>query len=218
MWQDAYEVLRDAIVRGDLLPGEQVKDGEIAKQLGLSRTPVREAIARLIDAGLLESKAGAYTRVTDIRREDAEASLAVLRALDQLAVQVGAPRLTERHLQRMRKANREFAKAVAQQNAGKALDADDAFHGVFIEVAGNPLLTRLINQLHPQIHRILFRKFSTLMGGRDTIDHHDRLIALCEAGDFDAAVEISGAHWQRLGGLIGMLFDQEGLTPAEATV
>ena len=213
MWQDAYEVLRDAIVKGDLGPGEQIKDSEIATELGLSRTPVREAIGRLVDVGLLESKAGAYTRVTSLRRQDAEASLAVLQALDQLAVRTGVPHLTEKHLQRMKKANREFAKAVEQQSPGKALEADDSFHAVLIEVADNPLLTRLIDQIHPQIHRILFRKFSTLMGGRDTIDHHDHLVKLCAAGDIDTAVQVSAAHWERLGGLIGAFFD-EGSSPA----
>lgn len=216
MWQDAYEVVRDAIVRGDLAPGENLKDSEIAAQLGLSRTPVREAISRLTDAGLTESKAGAYTRVTSLRRTDAEASLAVLQALDQLAVRAAIPRLTGKHLERMRRANRDFAKAVGQLAVAKALDADDAFHGVFVELADNPLLTRLINQIHPQIHRILYRKFSTLLGGRDTVDHHDRLVQLCAAGDVDTAVKLSADHWQHLGGLIGALFDEDSSLAVEA--
>jgi DNA-binding GntR family transcriptional regulator len=215
MRQDVYAVLRDAIVRGELAPGEKVRDTEIATSLGLSRTPVREAMSRLVDAGLLESKAGAYTRVTTLRRTDAEASLAVLQALDQLAVRAGAPRLTAQDLRRMSAANRDFARAVEQHSPAKALDADDALHGILVERADNPLLTRLIEQMHPQIHRILFRKFSTLMGGRDTIDHHERLIKLCEAGEFDTAVEVSAAHWERLGGLIGAFFDEVDL-PLEA--
>ena len=215
MWQDAYKILRDAIVSGELAPGENLKDSEIAAQLGLSRTPVREAISRLSDAGLTESKAGAYTRVTNLRRADAEASLAVLQALDQVAMRAAVPRLTAKHLDRMRRANRDFAKAVGQLSVAKALDADDAFHGVLLELADNPLLSRLVNQLHPQIHRILYRKFSTLMGGRDTIEHHDRLVELCAAGEVDKAVQVSADHWQHLGGLIGAVFDEDASLAAE---
>lgn len=219
MWLEAYDVLRAAIVRGELAPGEHVRDNEIAEILGLSRTPVREAIGRLVDAGLIESKPGAYTKVTMVRRRDAEASLAVLQALDQLAVQDGVPHFTDRHLQQLRRANRDFAGAVGQQSATRALVADDAFHGVFITAADNPLLGRLIDHVHPQIHRILYRKFSSLLGGRDTIEHHDRLIELCADGDVDAAVELSAAHWLRLGGLIGELFDNDELTsdPGDAS-
>lgn len=209
MWRDAYDVLSEAIVRGDLAPGEQVRDNEIAERLGLSRTPVREALSRLVDVGLVESKAGAYTRVTSLRRADAEASLAVLKALDQLAVRGGLSHLDTSGLQEMRRANRAFAKAVEQQSASRALEADDRFHGVLVELAGNPLLTRLIAQIHPQIHRILYRKFSTTIGSRETVEHHAYLVQLCEEGDVETAVEASAQHWERLGGLIEAFFDSD---------
>ncbi|MFE7836939.1 FCD domain-containing protein [Streptomyces sp. NPDC057474] len=64
-----------------------------------------------------------------------------------------------------------------------------------------------MEQLHPQIHRILYRKFSTLLGGRNTIEHHDQLIDVCADGDTRAAAELSGHHWSELGGHINQLFD-----------
>jgi len=207
LWQDAYQVLSEAIVRGDLAPGEQVRDSEIAERLGLSRTPVREAIGRLVDAGLMEAKVGAYTRVTSLSRKDADTSLAVLKALDQLAVREGLRRLDAKGLLAMERANRDFAKAVEQQSASRALDADDRFHAVLVDLADNPLLTRLLAQIHPQIHRILHRKFSTSLGSRETVEHHARLIELCRAGDPETVVRASAEHWEHLGGLIGAFFD-----------
>jgi DNA-binding GntR family transcriptional regulator len=207
MWQDAYQVLTEAIVRGDLAPGEQVRDSEIAERLGLSRTPVREAMSRLVDVGLIESKVGAYTRVTSLNRKDAEASLAVLKALDQLAVREGLQRLDAKSRQAMEKANRDFVKAVEQGSAWRALEADDRFHGVLVELADNPLLTRLMTQIHPQIHRILYRKFSTLLGSRETVEHHERLLELCRAGEVETVVRASAEHWEHLGGLIDAFFD-----------
>lgn len=209
----AYDRLRDAIVRGELRPGEKIKDSELAARMGLSRTPIREALTRLVDTGLVEAKPGVYTRITTLDRDDVAATLAVLRSLDELAVRTGVPNLTKHDLAAMRRANQRFSAAVEQKKAIEAFHADDAFHGIVIGAAKNPVLSRVIEQLHPQIHRILYRKFSSLVGGRDTIDHHTELIGLCASGDAEAAATLSADHWSRLGGLINDLFESNELTP-----
>ncbi|MFE4758190.1 GntR family transcriptional regulator [Streptomyces mirabilis] len=204
---EVFHRLRDSIVRGELAPGEKVKDGELAERLGLSRTPVREALTRLADIGLVEAKPGVYTRITTLNRRDVEKTLAVLHSLDQLALETAVPVMTEQDYTRMRKANRDFERAVAANDITAALEADDRFHAVPIAAADNPVLSRIVEQLHPQIHRILYRKFSTLLGGRNTIEHHDQLIDMCVGGDARAAAELSGDHWSELGGHINRLFD-----------
>ncbi|MFJ4978264.1 GntR family transcriptional regulator [Streptomyces coeruleorubidus] len=213
---EVFHRLRDSIVRGELAPGEKVKDSELAERLGLSRTPVREALARLADSGLVEAKPGVYTRITTLNRRDVEKTLAVLRSLDQLAVETAVPVMTEQDLQDMRQANRDFERAVAANDTEAALAADDRFHAVPIAAADNPVLSRIVEQLHPQIHRILYRKFSTLLGGRNTIEHHDELITVCAGGDARAAAELSGHHWSELGGHINRLFDTNQFTDAGA--
>jgi len=203
----AYDRICDAIVTGQLPPGSKVRDSDLADQLGLSRTPVREALARLVDTGLIEAKPAAFTRVTPLHRADVESTLAVLEVLDQLAVKTGVPNLTAETIAVMRTANDDLAHAIRADNIGAALAADDILHGVIVDAADNPLLKRLIQQIHPQIHRIYHRKFSSLRGWQDAIEHHDNLIRLCAAGDGDAAAEISSQHRRFLGGLIGELFD-----------
>ena len=98
----ALERIREAIVTGELAPGSKIKDSELAEYLGLSRTPVREALARLVDTGLVEAKPGAYTRITTLDRGDVEATLAVIEALDQLAVVTAVPNLTDEMIGAMR--------------------------------------------------------------------------------------------------------------------
>ncbi|GGY06437.1 FCD domain-containing protein [Streptomyces djakartensis] len=90
--------------------------------------------------------------------------------------------------------------------------ADDRFHAVPIAAADNPVLSRIVEQLHPQIHRILYRTFSTLLGGRNTIEHHDQLVDVCAGGDALAAAELSAQHWSELGGHIKQLFDTNQFT------
>ena len=210
--EEVFHRLRDSIVRGELAPGEKVKDAELAERLGLSRTPVREALARLVDSGLVEAKPGVYTRITTLNRHDVEHALSVLRSLDQLAMETGVPRLTKHELDRMRRANRDFARAVAADDPDAALEADDRFHAVPLAAAANPVLSRVTEQLHPQIHRILYRKFSTLLGGRNTVEHHERLLALCVHADARAAADLSARHWSELGGHITRLFETNELS------
>jgi DNA-binding GntR family transcriptional regulator len=172
----AFDRIRDAIVTGELAPGAKIKDSELAEYLGLSRTPVREALARLIDTGLVEAKPAAYTRITTLDRADVETTLAVIEALDQLAVTSAVPNLTDQMIETMRSANKDFARAVKKDDISAALTADDRLHSVIIDAAANPLLKRLIYQVHPLIHRIYYRKFSSLLGGQDTIDNPNKLI------------------------------------------
>jgi len=211
MSDEAYDRILDAIVTGELVPGERIKDTELAERLGLSRTPVREALNRLVDTGLVEAKPGVYTRITTLNRQDAARTLSVLRALDELAVVTAAPLLSKADLELMTAINEEFAAAVSRDDIRGALDADDRFHRVPVIAADNPLLGRIVDQLHPQIHRILYRKFSTLFGGEDTVHHHSNLIAVLAAGDAEGAAKRSSEHWVQLGGLIDELFVNEQL-------
>jgi DNA-binding GntR family transcriptional regulator len=203
--------LRDAIVRSELAPGEKVRDQDLAERFGLSRTPVREALNRLVEAGLVDAKPGVYTRIAPLDRTSAERTLDVLRALDTLAVSTAVPRMSCTDLDEMRVANRDFERAVERDDIDAALEADDRFHGVPLRAADNPTLTRIVEQLHPQIHRILYLKFSTLLGGRNTIEHHDAFVRLCASGDAAAAAHESGQHWARLGGHITELFATQQL-------
>lgn len=203
----AYERIRQAIVTGELEPGSKIKDSDLAERLGLSRTPVREALARLADTGLVEAKPGVYTMVTTLDRADVEATLSVVEVLDQLAVRTAVPHLTAEDIATMRRANARFAAAVKKNDTQAALAADDTLHGVIIDAAHNPLLKRLITQAEGPLHRIYYRKFSTLLGGQDTVEHHNQLIELCSAKDADNAARVTAEHRRHLGGLIAELFD-----------
>src|SRR5947209_16719052 len=100
----AYVRLRDAILDGTLEPGEQLKDAEIAAWLGLSRTPIREALARLEEYGLVETAPNRYTRVTSLSAADARDAFSVVAALHSLAAALGVARLSAAEVADMRTA------------------------------------------------------------------------------------------------------------------
>lgn len=206
----AYRVLRDAIVSGELPPGSVIRDSDLAERVGLSRTPVREALARLTDDGLVESKPHSWTRVTPLVPRDVRDAILVVRAMHELAVRLAVPLMTARHHELMRAANRRFADALDRGDVQAALDADDDVHGVPIEVLGNRAIASTIERQLPLIRRLEKLRFGSLLGRR-SVTYHDQLIDACEDGDVDTAVAVSNRIWTTL----IELFDAEGGTHRE---
>ena len=200
-------MLRDAIITGELVPGDAIRDAELAERVGLSRTPVREALARLADEGLVETKPHSWTRVTPLLLREVRDALVVVRAMHELAVRLAVPLMTERHHSAMRAANLRFAAALEAGDVQAALDADDAVHDVPIAVLGNKALAATIERQLPLIRRLERLRFGSLLGRR-SIAWHDQLIDACEDGDVETAVAITSRIWTTL----IELFDTEGGT------
>lgn len=195
--EDAYRAIRDAIVDGTLAPGERLNDADLVKWLGVSRTPVREALARLEQAGLVQTKPGRYTMVSDLDLRAARAAQSVTAAMHELAVREALPNLSPAELDAMREANARFADALARNDVDAALAADDEFHGVPVTASANHALRHVLEQYTPVLRRVERLRFSSL-SGRDSVAQHDRIIALCEAGDVDGAVAATRENWQTL--------------------
>src|SRR4051794_4191579 len=134
---EAYARLRDAILDGTLEAGEQLRDVELSAWLGISRTPIREALARLEDCGLVESAPNRYTRVAPLDRRDAQDAFQVVAALHALAATLGVPRVSDAELAAMRAANEHFAASMKAADVDAALAADDAFHAVLVTASAN---------------------------------------------------------------------------------
>jgi DNA-binding GntR family transcriptional regulator len=190
-------MLRDAIVSGELAPGSVIRDGELAESVGLSRTPVREALARLADEGLIETKPHSWTRVTPLVLREVRDALIVVRAMHELAVRLAVPLMTERHYALMRAANKRFATALAKGDVYAALEADDAFHDVPIAAVGNRVIAGTIERQLPLIRRLEKLRFGSLLGRR-SITWHDQLLDACEEGDVESAVAITTRIWGAL--------------------
>lgn len=194
---DVYGRLRDAIIDGTLEPGEQLRDAELATWLGVSRTPIREALLRLGQTGLVVAQPGRSTVVSGISSQALREARDVVAAMHQLAVRDAVPRLTENDLQLMRTANVEFERAVTAGDVDRALEADDALHGVPVSVCGNRSLITVLEQFTPVLRRVERLRFASI-DGRDSVARHDELIRLCAAGDGDGAASIAFGTFQGL--------------------
>jgi DNA-binding GntR family transcriptional regulator len=194
---DVYRRLRDAIVDGTLTPGEQLRDLELAAWLGVSRTPVREALLRLAHSGLVLAQPGRSTVVSPLDVREVRDARDVVAAMHELAVREAVPVLTEADLATMRDANRRFAAAVQSGDVEQALLADDDLHGVLVTIAGNRALDRVLEQFTPTLRRAERLRFGSLRG-RASITQHDELIRLCAAGDVERAAAVAYDTWHSL--------------------
>lgn len=195
--ENAYRWIRDAIVDGTLAPGERLNDAELAEWLGVSRTPVREALTRLEESGLVQTKPGRYTMVSPLDAGAARSAQTVTAAMHELAVREAVPRLSADELETMRAANARFAAALRADDVDAAIAADDEFHGVTVLASANPALRTVLEQFTPVLRRLERLRFSSL-DGRSSVAMHDRIIALCEARDADGAATAAKDNWMSL--------------------
>lgn len=193
---DVYRRLRDAIVDGTFLPGEQLKDGELAEWLGVSRTPVREALLRLGGSGLVVALPGRSTRVSTIDPRAVRDARDVIAAMHELAVRQTTGQLSDDHIDRMREANRRFAEAVDAGDIGAALDADEEIHRIPVTALGNKALETVLDQFDPLVRRAERMRFSA--DGHMSVELHAQLIELMAAGDVEAAASVAFNIWHTL--------------------
>lgn len=194
---EAYQRIRRAILEGALVPGARLRPDELAGQLHLSRMPVREALARLRDEGLVEMRPRSGTRVSPVRLDEASQALVVITAMHELAVRIAFPRLHEAHLRRLANAADSFAAAVRAGNYDAAIAADDDFHGVFVEVANNRAVAETLVRYIPPLRRAEALRFGSLPGQK-SIAAHKKILTAARDGDIETALSATRANWRSL--------------------
>jgi len=196
---DVYRSIRDAIVRGQLAPGEQLRDQELGAWLQVSRTPVREALQRLAQAGLVVAEPGRMTRVAP---EDPELILAarqIAAELHGLAIDLAFPALDAAALGEMEQANGRLSAALAVGDAEAAIAADDDFHEVALTRSGNPLIPDHLEVVTATLRRAEFLHFESVKGSASP-EQHTEIIAAIRAGEHAHAVALTKANWSTIEG------------------
>ena len=195
----AYAALLDAIVRGDLPPESRLRDAELAEQLGVSRTPVREALRRWEDEGLVETGRHAVTRVAPVRADRIADAFPVVASLHGLATRLGVPALSAADLERMRRHDDERTEALRRGDVLAAIAADDRFHGVLLSASRNAEIERLLARVMPHIRRLDLLHFEALTHDDGASGDHAAIIDACRRGDAWEAARLVEQNFLRLG-------------------
>lgn len=200
-----YARLRDWIVRGPLEPGETIRDVDVAARLGVSRTPVREALVRLEQDGLVEFLPGRWTRVAQLRYEEAEHLYAVGGALDALAARLATERLTERDLGELERA---IGRLQETPEPSELQSADEEFHDMYMRVAGNPVLSEMFQQIVMELRRLERVNFRDPLTPDVAYREHAAILAGFRARDPERAARAALANWMNAWPRVRAMLDQ----------
>jgi len=198
---DVYESIRDAIVDGTLAPGERLKDPQLEEWLGVSRTPIREALLRLERAGLVLAQPGKATTVAPYDAESTTSAQQVAAAMHELAARLALAGADEDAAtlmaDTMADANARFARALDSGDVERALEADDDFHAVFVSASGNKMIVEVLEQTTPILRRIERMRFSSF-AARSSVAQHNAIIAHTRSRDAERAAVLSRENWLSL--------------------
>lgn len=196
-----YEHLKKAIITLELEPGQRIKDSDLAATFGVSRTPVREALKRLEDEGLVESSPGSLTRITPIGMKEAKHAFTVVATLHALAARLAVPLLTDNEFAAMERENRKLQQALDVQDMTRAVEADDAFHQIVLDASGNREIELALERIIPKIRRLEFAKFGSLEG-LTSVEQHAAIIQACKSREVSAAAHLMEENWLSLGRIL----------------
>lgn len=148
-----FNTLRQAILKGELEPGERLMEIQLAERLGVSRTPIREAIRKLELEGLVLMIPRKGAEVAKISEKSLRDVLEVRRSLEELAIELACARMEEEDILNLEQAQEAFRAAVTQGDSMTIAESDEHFHDIIYNGTGNTRLVQILNNLREQMYR-----------------------------------------------------------------
>ena len=196
---NAYDKIRAHLLSGEVVPGEQLTEDQLAQITGVSRTPVREAVRRLESEMLLVRSESKRIFVADWSRDDIDEMFTLRQMLEGHAAERAALRLTSDQIDRLETINSELHEAVEQNppDVARFLDANRIFHEIITESAQSPRLGQVLAMLVEQPVVLRTARSYSIEDLKRSARDHDELIAAFRAGDPDWARAVMGSHLRR---------------------
>jgi DNA-binding GntR family transcriptional regulator len=189
-----FETLRKAIISGDLKSGERLMEVQLAEELGVSRTPVREAIRKLELEGLvvMVPRKGAY--VAGVSLKDVAEVFEIRASLEGLAANLAAERITEDEIEHLERLLVQIKSCVDEGNIKGLIEKDEEFHDTLYKAARNGKLVQIINNLREQIHRFRVASLANPNRVKELFEEHKRIVEALADRDSDLARKLTQEH------------------------
>lgn len=189
-----FNTIREAIIVGELKPGERLMEVQLAEKMGVSRTPVREAIRKLELEGLVEMLPRKGAHVADLSVKDIMNVLEVRSTLDGLASTLSAERITDEELKELRHVQQQFANYVEKDNLQGIIKKDVEFHDIIYRSSRNDKLMQIINNLREQAQRFRVVYLKDYSNPKDINEEHAEIIEAIAARNVVAAQQAAQKH------------------------
>lgn len=191
----AYQELRLRIITKQLKPGQRLPEVSLAKQLGVSRTPVREALRRLHSEGLVLIIPNSGARLAAPTISEIEETFVVREQLECLAISLAAKKITDRYLRRLEEALVEEARAIEAKDLETYLEVNEAFHRAIGDASGNKVISEYVEKIlaRTNAYIVFFDPFQ-YDETAPSVDSHRKILQALRAGDGDEAVSLMKEH------------------------
>ena len=173
-----FNTLRRAILKGELKPGERLMEIALADKLGVSRTPIREAIRKLELEGLVVMAPRKGAKVASITERDLNDLLEVRKGMEVLAISLACKRITGEELEKLESIERSFQSLIESGNLTELAEMDVKFHDTIYQATNNQRLVQLLNNLREQMYRYRMEYLKDIAVRRTLAEEHK---AICEA-------------------------------------
>lgn len=202
-----YRILKTRIIKGDLTQGGKLFEAKIAKQLGVSRTPVREAIRELAAKGFVRISPNQGVVINNISIEDIQEVLQIRGVLEGLAAKLVATKITKEKIKELESFNKNMEKFISKDDILNFIKESEKFHGLILDICGNSRLVQIRKNLDEQIHR--YRSISLNISGRpeSALKEHMEITEALKQGDAGKADILSKKHIANI--LINILSNED---------
>jgi DNA-binding GntR family transcriptional regulator len=191
-----YEYLRDQMKKGELLPGSAIDMTEISTRLGISRTPLRDALLRLENEGFVNIFPRKGIQVSTISLQDIRDFYQIIGALESTAVLAASIRFRPPHIQKMQILIEKMKDAIAQDEFDRYYEKNLEFHAVYIDLSGNRVIKKTVETLKKRLYDFPRPKEYIREWEEHSIQEHENLIMLLSKDDFVGAGNyIRDVHW-----------------------
>ncbi|WP_060680688.1 GntR family transcriptional regulator [Virgibacillus halodenitrificans] len=193
--EGAYNQIQQWIIDGTLQPGEKLNDNELAKALGVSRTPIRESLQLLEVQGFVKMYPGKATQVTEVEGEEIKDLLPPLAALQVLSAELAISHLTDEIINLLESTNKRFAEAIRSGHYYNALRIDEEFHQIIVDTANNSYIYpwSLLCKHMSEDYSFITLLFLT----EKSIQEHTEIIEIMKEGSPEKLAPIMKENWLR---------------------
>lgn len=189
-----FNTLREAILKGELKPGERLMEMQLASRMGVSRTPIREAIRMLEQEGLAVTVPRKGAEVARMTEKDMEDVLEIREALDELAARIVLAKINNEQMEALKEAREKFAESTKSGNIKQIAEMDVKFHDVIYEATGNPKLVNMLNNLREQLYRYRIEYLKDPANYPILIQEHDAIVEGLDTGNEELLMRAMHEH------------------------
>ncbi|MEI5889285.1 GntR family transcriptional regulator [Bacillus cereus] len=189
--------LQDWIIEGVLQPDEKINDGELAEALGVSRTPVREALQILELSGLVEMVPGQKTKIAPIKLEDVSIIYETMAGLHSIIGKQALQKITAADIKLLSEINNSFQQSIEEKNSKRALQLDIQFHNTITFIAKNRYIEPFLENMQLHVLRLEYLFFQNFVPASQSIEEHHSIIQALQKQDEKQMEQMMSQNWLR---------------------